>query len=71
MNGPDTRPGEPVDYERLDRDEMKDAVKEAIKEWLNERAADFGKWSLRWIGMAIFAGAVYLFLLSHGWRPPQ
>jgi len=44
----------------LDKDSMKEAVKEAIKEWLNEKASEFGWWTLKWLGSAAVAGILWL-----------
>lgn len=45
--------------------EDKELIKEAFKEWLDEKAADFGWWTLKFIGTAC-AGAVLYFLVQHG-----
>ena len=52
----------------LDKEDTKEAVKEAIKEWLNEKYADFGKWSLHGLLAFCLGGAVYLFMISNGWH---
>lgn len=52
----------------LDKDAMKEALKEGIHEWLNERFAQFGKWTLSGLMAAAFAGAVYLALKGQGWN---
>jgi hypothetical protein len=49
-----------------DKDEQKDIVKEAFKEWLDEKAAEFGKWTLKFIGTACFGMLLYL-LVTHGY----
>jgi hypothetical protein len=51
--------------EEWNKDEHKEAVKEAFKEWLDEQAASFGKWTIKFIGSAIF-GAILYFLVNHG-----
>lgn len=43
--------------------EVKDAMKAAFKELLDERAAAFGYFSLKWMGAAI-GGAILIFVLS-------
>lgn len=48
-----------------DRQDQKAIVKEAFKEWLDEKAAQFGKWTFRFIGSAL-AGAVLYLLVTHG-----
>lgn len=47
-------------------EEHKKIIKEAIKEWLDEKAADFGKWTLKYLGTLVFGALIY-FLVSHGW----
>ena len=49
-----------------DKDEQKKVMKEALKEWLDEKAAEFGKWTLKWIATAIF-GTVLVFLVTNGY----
>jgi hypothetical protein len=49
-----------------DKDEHKEVVKEAFKEWLDEKAAEFGKWTLKFIGTACFGALIY-FLVNHGY----
>lgn len=48
-----------------DREDKKDLVKEAFKEWLDEQAAEVGKWTVRWIFRASI-GALLLYLVTHG-----
>lgn len=55
----------------IDRNDMKAAVKEALKEWLNERAAVVGWWSISMLAAAALAALVWLILAAHGWRVPQ
>lgn len=50
----------------LHKEEQKQVVKEAFKEWLDEKAAQFGKWTLKYIATSIF-GAILYFLATHGW----
>lgn len=52
----------------IDKDAFKEAVKEVLREWLDEKYAAFGKWSLHGILAMLLAGAVYLFLISNGWH---
>lgn len=47
------------------KQDQKEIIKEAFKEWLDEKAAEFGKWTLKFIGSAIF-GALLYFLVTHG-----
>lgn len=52
------------------RREMKETVKEAIKEWLNEQAATFGKWSLRFALALLLSALLYGAMVNAGWTPP-
>ena len=49
-----------VDLDKLSRNEQKAIVKEAIKEWMDERAEDFGKLTLKWIGGTLLGFCIYL-----------
>ena len=50
----------------FNKEDHKELVKEAFKEWLDEKAADFGKWTIKWIGTAFFGFLIYT-LVTHGW----
>ena len=63
MTVPERRKGMPD----IDKDVQKEAVKEALSEWLDKQFATFGKWTLSGILSAALAGAVYLWMASHGW----
>lgn len=52
----------------IDKDTMKEAVKEGLKEWLNEKFAQFGKWSLAGIGALALAALAYI--LIHAGKLP-
>jgi hypothetical protein len=52
----------------LDQDDVKDALKEGLREWLDEKFAAFGKWSLMGLGAAALAGLVYLAMAGAGWH---
>lgn len=52
--------------DNLERDQQKEIVKQAIKEWLDEKYASFGKWTLHGIVAASLCALVY-FLATHGW----
>lgn len=47
------------------KEEQKALIKEAFKEWLDDKASDFGKWTLKWIGSAVFGYLLY-WLATHG-----
>lgn len=49
-------------------EQTKEAVKEALREWLDEKYAAFGRWSLHGLIAAGMAGMVALFLWSQGWH---
>jgi hypothetical protein len=42
-----------------DKQTFKEAVKEAIKEWLDEKYAQFGRWSLHGLLAAALGGLIY------------
>ena len=44
----------------------KEVVKEAFKEWLDEKSAEFGKWTLNWIKTVLFGMIIY-YAANHGW----
>jgi hypothetical protein len=52
----------------LDQDAVKDALKEGLHEWLDEKFAAFGKWSLGGLAAAGLAGLVYLAMTGAGWH---
>jgi len=47
-----------------DDQHTKDLIKEAIKEWLDERYASFGKWTVFGISSALFIAFVKMVLAS-------
>jgi hypothetical protein len=49
----------------------KEIVKQAIKEWLNEKVAQFGWFSIRTIFYVFVAGLGYAYLVTHGWSLPK
>lgn len=53
------------------RDEHKAIIQEAITAWLNDKFAQFGKWSLAGVGAAILAIIAYFLLIKGGWTPPR
>lgn len=53
------------------REEHKAIIQEAITAWLNDKFAQFGKWSLAGVGAAILAIIAYFLLIKGGWTPPR
>lgn len=49
-----------------DNEHQKEIIKEAFKEWLDEKAAEFGKWTFNFLFTACF-GALLYFLVTHGY----
>lgn len=49
---------------------MKEAVKEALREWLDDKFAEVGKWSIRSAVALALAALVYWVLTTKGWTPP-
>lgn len=60
------RRGLPVRDE--EREEIKAALQEALREWLEEKYAAFGKWSIHGLLAAGLVGLVWLILTSSGWH---
>jgi hypothetical protein len=52
----------------VDKDVQKEAVKEALTEWLDSQASKFGRFCFKWIGSAVLAGLVWLWLITYGFR---
>ena len=52
-------------------EEQKEVLKEALKEWMDEKFATFGKWSMGSIAAIFLAIIVYFWLTTHGWTPPH
>lgn len=52
------------------REDTKEAMKEAIKEWLEEKFAQFGRWTLAGLCAAGLVVLAYAFLAAHGWKGP-
>ncbi len=49
-----------------DEAQMKKIMKSAIKEWMDERYAAFGKWSIRCIGVAALGILGWLIIQMNG-----
>lgn len=58
----------PEELDRLDKDEIKKAMKEALNEWLSKQFAMFGRWTLAGLSSVAFYALVYVWLSSHGWH---
>lgn len=54
----------------MTKEEMQQAVKDGLKEWLDEKFATVGKWTMRGLVSMLLAVIVYLFLRQSGWTPP-
>lgn len=52
-------------------EERKTIYKEAIQEWLDEKYATFGRWSLGGIAAAALALLGYFLAVKSGWIPPH
>lgn len=50
----------------LTPDEQKEIIKEAISEWLDEKYAEFGKWTIHGL-LATAIAALGYFAAAHGW----
>ena len=61
-----------VDLESILREtpneERKRIMKEAMSEWLSERFAEFGWFSLKALAAVAFIVVMYLWLLLNGWH---
>lgn len=57
--------------DRRKNDEMKNVLKEGLKEWLDEKFAQFGKWSMVGIACMILVVMAYFSLKFAGWSPPH
>lgn len=47
---------------------MKEAWREAMKEWMSEKYAEVGKWSIRIILTAAIGALLYFILSINGWH---
>ena len=55
-------------YDR--RTETKAVIKEALKEWMDEKFAAFGRWSIIGIAAAALFALMYFILAVKGWKFP-
>ena len=44
-------------------------MKQALKEWMNERFAEFGRWSFFTFAAMGLAALTYFILKLNGWKP--
>lgn len=58
----------PEDKEVLDKEVIKQAQKEAMKEWMDEKYAQIGRWSVNAFLVALVGAMAYFILLSKGWH---
>lgn len=52
----------------MDEESVKEALKSAIKEWLDERFAQFGRWTLGALASAIVAGVAYGLIVLYSYK---
>ena len=52
----------------MSKGDQKEVIKEALKEWLDEKYAIFGRWTLRSLLALLLAAVTYL-AFKTGWRP--
>jgi hypothetical protein len=52
----------------LERAEMKVALKAALKEWLDDKFAEFGRWSMGAFFAAVLATVTAFILHMNGWH---
>ena len=48
----------------MDKTILKEALKESLREWLDEKYAEFGKWSVHGLMAAALGATVYLIIWS-------
>ena len=49
-------------------DQHKEEIKEAIKEWMDEKFATFGKWTLYSFATVVFGWVMYGLIMLSGWH---
>lgn len=49
-------------------EDQKRVIKEALKEWMDDKFAQFGKWSAAGLAALALAALVVLILWSQGWH---
>lgn len=53
---------------QLGKEDTKAVIKEALKEWLDEKFAAFGKWSLVMLASTVLVAFLYFVLWVQGWH---
>lgn len=48
--------------------EIEQDLKNALKEWMDEKFALFGKWSLSTLAVLTLTGLIYFILTMTGWK---
>jgi hypothetical protein len=51
--------------------EIKALLKEALKEWLDEKYAAAGRWTVNGLLVALVGAACWMILWKAGWTPPK
>lgn len=46
----------------------KDIIKEAIREWMDDKYAVVGKWTVGTVGVLLTGALIYLTLIVNGWH---
>lgn len=52
----------------MDKEEQKAVLKEALREWMDEKFASLGKWTLGTLASLTLAAIVYFILWANGWK---
>lgn len=51
-----------------DEEQFKRILKEVVNEWLQDKFAQFGRWSFYGLMASALVAVVYLILWTNGWR---
>lgn len=54
----------------LSKEETKAAMKQAMKEWMDEKFAEFGKWTLVGLAVATLVLLAWGTMIFYGWHKP-
>lgn len=52
----------------MSEQETKEALKEALKEWLDDKLAQVGWWSIKTFAVAGLGALAYFILIMNGWH---